>query len=354
MHWTEESIGNIRGKRIPHRNYERALSDGMAALVSAAPSEVVCITGPSRVGKSRLAGELTELIAGKEPIRSDGSMPVVNLEAANCSVRGQFSTKSFTVRALEAIRHPIYGPCSSDTAWDTRRYQLLERTAEGILRPAFEFGLKHRRTRYLFIDEAQHIIYAPGGAPAAAAILDSWKCLAATTQTVLVLIGAYPLLDVLKLCPHLLGRKHQIHLPRYYSTRDDLLVFESILDGYTQLIRLPPDVGSLRRWNKLLYDDSFGCLGLLELWLRAALAVTRSRGEDVLTKDHLLAARRPLVERRGLAAEIEQGERALMVDGDGTAPCPSAVDTPAKDAKPQTRPKPFQKRPRRYSVGGRN
>lgn len=350
VHWTNAAIAEIKKLRIPHRNYERALSEALASLVAAAPGEVVCITGPSRVGKSRLASELARLVVGDLRVLDNGIMPVVSVLASNCTNRGVFRTKNFAVHCLEAIQHPIFGVTKPDDPWDLARTRLLENTAESSLIDAFRKALKNRKTIYLFIDETQHVRYALGGDWEAAAILDSWKSLAADAQVVLVLIGAYPLVDVLRLCPHLLGRKHQIHFPRYALTEEDLLVYNQILDAYTSIIRLPSDVRSLSIWNDLLYPDSLGCIGLLEGWLRNALAKAQASSADYLTKQHFLDSRKPHGDLREIAAEISAGEKSLK-SPDETPEAPVRTEESARPVKPSQ--KPFKKKPRRYPIGGR-
>lgn len=348
MSQADQSIRQIKEMCIPHRNYERALAEAAGALVASAPGEVICIMGPSRVGKSRLVQALNQLVIGTQPL-AEGFMPVVSVQAENCSVGGSFSTKAFTLRALEAIHHPFYAIGENNGRLENDRNRLAERTPEGILRVALERGLVCRKTQFFIVDEAQHIRYARGGDRAAAAVLDSWKCLAAETGVVLILVGAYPLIDVLRLCPHLLGRKHQVHFPRYQNNREDLFVFEQILDAYTPLIRLPNEIGSLRAWNDLFYADSFGCIGLVSSWLRGALGIMRSRGELLLRREHLIAARRSLEDRRQLAQEIADGERVLnAATDDNFVPAPRPAATHNRPKR-----KPFQKKPRRYAVAGR-
>lgn len=353
MNWALNAIQNITALRIPHRNYERALSDVMSLSIACVPGEVICITGPSRAGKSRLAADLKHLIIGDRPLPA-GIMPVVSVTAANCSVDGSFSTKAFMLRALSAIEHPFYGLVQGRDVWRTDWFRLIDRTSEGTLRPAFELALKQRKTQYLFFDETQHIQYARGGDRGAAAILDSWKCLASDANVVLVVIGAYPLLNVLRHSPHLLGRKHQIHLPRYYPTRGDLLAFEQILDAYSEFLHLPHGVKSLRDWNELLYRESLGCIGLLESWLREALAAANAQHSEVLTLEHLQSTRKALHDREEIANEIAQGEEALKVDTEENATKEfSAINSVTTPQKPKKSQKPFQKKPRRYAVGGR-
>ncbi len=351
MSWIDHALNEIKGHRIPHRNFQRALSDAMAALLASSPGEIVVITGPSRVGKSRLASELGKLLVGSSDRFAEGIMPVVSVQATNCGVDGSFSSKSFTLRALEAVKHPFYGVGEAGDAWEIDKYRLLERTTESAFRTAFERALVHRKTLYLFIDEAHHIRYCRGGDTDAAAILDSWKCLASETKIVLVLIGAYPLVHVLRLSTHLLGRKNQVHFPRYLPSQEDLLAFEQILDAYTKLVRLPPSASSLRDWNELLYTDTFGCIGLLEGWLRRGLSIAMSEGADTLSKDHLIRARQPLADRQEIAREIANGETALEADEDVTV---ETVPNKRENVESKRTRKPFRKKPRRYAVGGRS
>lgn len=350
MKWIDKAIEGIKKARIPHRNYERALSASMSAAVAAVPGEVVCLTGPSRVGKSKLVADLTKLIVGERSSSQDGLMPVVGVEATNNAAHGHFSTSWFATRILTALEHPFYGARRSDDAWNYKLNERISRTPERFLRTAIETGFINRGTKYFFVDEAQHIRYARGGDRSAAAILDSLKCLASESKLVLVLIGAYPLIDVLRLCPHLLGRKHQIHLPRYLQTPDDLMAFMQILDAYSTFLRLPRGAHSLRAWDEFLYEGSFGCIGLLGGWLRGALAMARAQGDEALTKDHLLATRKLVGDRRQLALEINEGEKAFA---ESELEVPTLQPPPPTHSNPK-RPKPFQKKPRRYAVGGRS
>ena len=93
--------------KIPHRNWQEALSQAFALLVTASPGDVVSITGPSRGGKSKLISELCSLLVGGAGIKKDGKMPVVIVEAVNVGPHGSFSTKAFIQRLLDALDHPI-------------------------------------------------------------------------------------------------------------------------------------------------------------------------------------------------------------------------------------------------------
>lgn len=349
-HWSKRAIEEIKSMRIPHRNYQRCLSEAMAALVAAEPGEVVSIVGPSRVGKSRLASELMRMILGPSADWSGDIMPVVSILVTNHTNRGAFRTKDFAVRCLEAIRHPIYGVSRPDDPWNVARMGLIDNISESMLSAAFKEGLIQRKCRYLVLDESQHIQYALGGDLEAAAILDSWKSMAAEANVVLVLIGAYPLIHVLRLSPHLLGRKHEVHFPRYTIGEEDLHAFDQILGVYSPAIRLPPGVQSLRDWNHILYPDSLGCIGLLGRGVRHGLVQAYAEDAEFLTEAHILAARRSVGDLTEIAAEIANGERALRQDSSPPDQNTPISEPPAKTRRSQ---RPFKRKPRRYEIGSR-
>ena len=352
MTWAKESISIIARKRIPHRNWTSALSEAFSALNAATPGEVVCITGPSRAGKSRLIDELIDMINPPIGLRAEGIMPAVSVLATNCSIAGGFSTKSFTLRALKALEHPFYSIRDYEDEWDMEVLRRLDRTPETVLRIALEQSLISRKVKYLFIDETQHVMYARGkGNRAAESILQSLKCLAQSTGTVLVLVGAYPLLEVLCDAPHMVGRKHQVHLPRYYNRIEDIRAYEQILREYSKDIILPSAVGSLCEWNEILYGETMGCIGLLCNWLRRALALVDARDDEELTLDHILETRRSAVDLEAIADEIVHGEKMLE---------PRVNNIIKLEAKPKKisnkkkrKRKAFQKKPKRYSINGR-
>jgi len=357
MHWAQEAIYRINNECISHRYWNQALPEAFSLLNACNSGEIFCITGPSRSGKSRLIKELSKRIVGDPSHLPEGVMPLVSVLATNCSTNGFFSTKSFIQRCHEAIQHPIYGVNSPTDPWGVKRFRTLHQTPEATLNLAFISALKYRRSLYLVIDESQHIRYAPGGDKNAGAILDSWKCLAEEAKVVLVLVGAYPLLNVLKLCTHAIGRKRQIHLPRYHTTSEDIYGFLELLEAYTKFIRLPPDVSSLSNWAEILYEGSFGCIGLLEGWLRDALAIAQANEADCLSESHIFKTRKLKSELAQLAQEILEGEE--LIYSDVQIPTQNQFKTPGNivpksTKKKQAVRKPFKKKPKRYRVNGRS
>jgi len=331
--------------QIPHRNWERALSESFALLIAAQPGDVVCIAGPSRAGKTRLIQELCRLITGGVSYEENGKMSAVVVEAANTGPNGTFSTKSFIHRMLEEVKHPIYSTANVDIE-NPFAYQKMTRVTEAQLRLALERALIWRGTKYLFIDEAQHAKYAAKRSHAGHAIMDSWKCLAQSVGIVLVIVGAYPVLDILRDSPHLLGRKHQVHFPRYHETLDDLYEFALILAHYDQVIEIGSGVQTLQEFNELLYAGSLGCIGLLRGWLTRATAIASIRGNGV-TRDILVETIISNSDLKKIAFEIRYGEKVI---GGGSF---SEYKKELIKDKCINNNKPFKRKPKRFKKNNR-
>lgn len=356
LDWNVHAARYLAMARIEHHHYIRAVNDLFNALAVAVPGEVVVIVGPSRVGKSRALSEALGVLLGNAAPSVDG--PVVKIDAENAGRNGTFSTKDFMRAACVGVRHPIYGLVGSDDGDGMKLETRIERTSEGMLRSAFERFAVAKGIKYLCVDESHHIEYIQGGRPNAAKVLDSWKCLAHKTQTILVLVGSYRLLGLLGLAPHLLGRQRPIEFPRYRADHmEDLRAFEAILETISRNLRLSETHANLRQWNELLFTHSLGCVGHLSLWLRTALGRIASRGMSGLSREVLLQTRLPANQEAQILAETLQGEEDIQAISErkvltaGVAP--NTASTPQKP-KVRRSLKPFQAKPARHPAGGRS
>jgi energy-coupling factor transporter ATP-binding protein EcfA2 len=343
---------NIFDFRITHRNWQEAVASLFALLIAASPGEVVVVAGPSRCGKTRLIDHVCDLLFPDKSTFAGGKIPYVVVDAVNAGPNGSFSTKSFTLRMLAAIKHPFYSLDNADPE-QISEYKLLkmDRSTESSLRIALERAFIIRGVLYLFIDEAQHASYATRGAMGAHAVLDSWKCFAKSTQIVLVIVGAYPILNILQNSPHMLGRKHQVHLPRYYSTEADIKEFVGILDAYEARLHMQGIKSDLRKDAKLLYGGSLGCIGLLRAWLMRAYAYAQIQDNSISEK-LLLATKLPDSDLREIAIEIEHGE--LILNEDRPVWESQKHKSPIRDVKKKEKQKPFQRNPKRETEGNRS
>lgn len=329
--------------KINHRNWRIAYAEIFAILSMAEPGEVVCLTGPSRVGKSKLAKAVSRELEGANKFEEAGLMNVVMVSAANTGSNGAFSTKSFVQRLLSVIQHPILSIGDADMN-DEFVLNKMDRSTEATLRLALERALVARKVRYLIIDEAQHVRYATRGAQAPHAVMDSWKCLAETAGVVLVMVGAYPILDIIRYSPHLIGRKHQVHLPRYRFDGDDIREFVMIIKSYEEMMYIDPTLKNLWESYEMLYEGTFGCIGLLRGWLSRASALASAHGSGV-TKELLEKTMLSESDLNAIADEIIDGE-SLLSNERGNKQCKAS-------SRKKSKAKPFQKKQKRYRPGHR-
>lgn len=350
--WIYEAIDNIQASRVEHKRYVSVRRKVLARARAILPGELMVIVGPPRVGKSRC---ICDALSISEDNRPDARLMMrsVMVDAENSAKNGEFSTKDFMISCLKAIHHPIYGAPSADDPWGFKLDQLLHKTSEATLRQAFERALELRQTEYLIIDEAHHVSYVPGGEAAAARVLDSWKCLANKTKVKLILSGSYKLLPLLSLAPHMVGRQSPLEFGRYKATSSDVSNWEQVLREFSKLLRFEQDE-SLSTWNKLLFEGSLGCVGLLSRWLRSCLASMLSEGLDTLTLEALLADRLPTVQEGKLLDEILVGEMDMkrLHDWDGSQPPPREPSKEPRGGR-GTNGRRFQRNCRRSPAGGR-
>ncbi|WP_386339156.1 AAA family ATPase [Xanthomonas citri pv. citri] len=319
---------------IQHVRYLEIYRKLYTQLSMGAPGSVVMLVGPTRVGKSRLVCAVARALVGET--ESDATQPVIVIEAATTH-GGRFSMKHFTMRALQELRHPLFG----------EHGHLIRRSeSETQLRLQLEQAIVHRQTRYLIIDEAHHLLRTPQ-IQRAAEVLDSLKCLANSTGVILVLAGAYELFTAGLASTHLNGRMRVIEFGRYQPGGQDNVHYLGILKGLD--VHLPWKNGhSLLGHSQYVQAGTLGCLGLLLAWVNAAMCEMISRGEELLCLDHFVETR--FEEQIALIArEIEAGESAMSRLRPFATKTQATFGSVDSGGTPRSR-KPFQRIPKRDPV----
>ncbi|MCZ8129897.1 MAG: TniB family NTP-binding protein [Steroidobacteraceae bacterium] len=336
MDWTSECITRVNTTWIPHKNCQLAQSQFLTALLTSGRGEIVCVVGPSRVGKSTIVARGETLFEQGQTPDATGTQPCVTVTITNSGYGGFFETKSFAVAALAKLHHPEYHD------GDDEGLRLADSVSETRLKRALSKAMERRQTRFMIIDEIHNVFHMRGGRDAAVAFTNSLKDLAWDAKCVLVFVGAYPFLLILAQCPHLIGRLTQIHFPRYRATsREDVLCFEQILASYSEMVSLGGRE-SLRDWNEMLYEGSLGCIGHLRKWITRALATAQVDKAKYLKKEHFERTRRTAYEFDALRTEIELGE--ALLEGRAT------IDDVQRLAPPVRGGRSHGRKPRRNSV----
>lgn len=336
--------------KINHRNWEESAAILYSLLVTASPGDVISLTGPSRGGKTRLIEYVLRLLFPNMSAIPPGKIPYVMVDAVNSGPNGTFSTKAFTLRLLQAVKHPFYSINPDDTdEMIQHKTSRIEKTTENTFRAALERAFINAGVMYLFIDEAQHARYVSSGALGGYAVLDSWKCFAKSVNIVLVIVGAYPMLKMLHNSPHMLGRKHQVHLARYSNTPEDILEFRRIIQVYNHKLTEHGFKANLDEHCKILHDGSLGCIGLLRAWLFRSQAIASIKDKEI-NKKILLQTMHPDLELAEISREIMDGEWLLQ---NGHLQEKPSDMSPIQNGSRSTT-KPFQRKPKRFQIGGRS
>lgn len=350
----ELATQRLKSTKIPHRNYVSMVKHIDSSVRAADQSELVVCVGPTHVGKSRATREALE-VSLTPKMDEQGRIETAYVVAENTGRNGAFSTKGFVVKCLQSLAQPFYGGTPGSDEWTERTAERIERTPEPLLRTALEGALSRREVKCLVIDEAHHVMYAPGKMASKIAIVDSWKCLANSIGIKLVLIGSYKLLDFIPRAPHLSSRKATLEFRRYRKDVDnDLLDWLAVLDAISTLLPLAPSRDSIRDFADLLMDGSLGCVGILERWLRQSLAWSQAEGKRYLTEEALLANRPLEIDLAYIADEIVDGEKAMTrLSSPRAGSYTTGKEGTGSSDRTRTSNRPFQKKARRNPRNGR-
>jgi energy-coupling factor transporter ATP-binding protein EcfA2 len=287
---------------FPHAKFDRAYRAMLVYFLRIPRGRVILLTGPTGSGKSLI----TRMLLNKHPPVYFGNVgmrlqPVVLLKARNFMDKGYFSIRDLWLEGLSHIEHPLV---SSPLI-----HKRLPTTAR--LATAFGRALRAIGTRFLIIDEAQHIREVQGGDRNAQKLLDTLKVFAEDFEVVLVLSGAYPLLQTVELGPQLSRRTHRLPMFRYFSHRPgDLAEFQKIVQffcnkkklSYTELIE--PLMGEL-------YEASLGICGIVEkILFEVSLGLEVQERNNPSTDDVRQIIRKAAVSR-SIQQETFDGEEFL-------------------------------------------
>ena len=309
QHWAEITANRINTSIIPHFTYNITKQRLVSETLVRKGGECLVITGASRIGKTSIAIALEQLLNPIDSVELMAKRPVVRFTCRNRADKGQFSTKAFYLDALEGIGHPFFTNEGTDLKENMDAIRRQDRETNSSLEAILENILKLLRTKYLIIDETQHLRYMVGGVQSSLQMLEFFKTLAEKLDIVLIFIGAYPIVNVMQLSPHLLGRTYTIEMKRYRADCEHSSHhFEKLLRWYSEDIQFEAEADGLCAWQSELYQGSLGIVGLLSAWIRDAMAEMLARGDEKLALRHFEATRKPAGDLEKMLQEIDEGE----------------------------------------------
>lgn len=329
------------------------------AIRYATQGRLILVFGPTGVGKTTLRRGLERALTDTlqpELVQDQGRMPLVSVEAV-APEQGNFDWPDFYQRALIYLSEPLVDHKVVDVARVDG--QLIKQTKPNLrtLRQALEQCLRHRRPVAFIIDDAHHL-QKIAGSRRLQDQMDAIKSLANRSETVLVLIGTYELLNLTNLNDQLSHRSYHVPFARYQpADPEDIQAFKAVLKTFQQHLPLSKVPELAPRWE-YFYENSAGCVGLLKLWLCNSLAAALEQHPQILT-DRLLQRCAISSDRLlNIAREIREGERkwAELAEKQGQiraalglAPYPVSTE-PEPPVRQKRRV--GERRPMRDAVGG--
>lgn len=271
-------LSRIRRDNFMHPRFAEVYQRVHAHAVFGQPGTVVMLLGATRVGKTTLSKLLEANIAG-ESAGHLVEIPLIRVEAATTD-QGFISSKYLCLRMLQALKHPFYEGEGYKPRWSD---------SETTLRTHIDRALRSRSTKYVFIDEAHHLLRNKNARNIGAA-LDTLKCLANEAGVTLVLFGGYELLRTCFESAHLNGRSTIVDFRNYQINESDIATYDAILASIDPY--LPWQKGkSLIQHRQLIYAGTLGCYGLLIHWISAAIADMAASGAKNLSAKHFVATK---------------------------------------------------------------
>ena len=306
------------------------------------PDRVTAHVGPSRVGKSLL----NEILEGQyvcQPVEHPNAIrPFVLLKLWARTRENRFVAKSFWINALQEIKFPL--------AMSGVLREKRDKFTEDHLVDLFGRALTQNRTRWLLIDEAQDVLWAPGKLEGAARFLNVLKGFAEEFSISLILSGGPPLLQAIDHTPHLSGRVARIFHDRYRQESDeDLNAFRVLFQKISEMLPVSREVHTARVYAELL-EASRGVIGLLLNILDEARNEAKAQGASAITVQHLHTGINAHPISAEMDAEISLGDQYYRGETDHAIETNIASKGSAKTSPGISR-KPFQENPKRRRRG---
>lgn len=284
---------------------------------------LILVFGPTGVGKTTLRQGIERALIEDllpELAQDQGRIPVGSITAI-APERGNFDWMDFYQRALISLNEPLVdAKVVYEARLDKGRADPQQPVSEFMvgqaksnlrtLRHALEQCLRYRHPAAFIIDDAQHLQTIASGRRLRDQ-MDTLKSLADQSDTVLVLIGTYELLNLTNLNDQLSRRSYHIRFARYRADcEQDVQSFKAVLQTFQRYLPLSEEPNLVSRWD-YFYEHSAGCVGILKIWLCDTLAAALEHDQKTLTEKYLQQYAMSPDRLMNVVREIIEGEHKL-------------------------------------------
>jgi predicted kinase len=320
-----ESVGICRQfhkKQVAHTKLLDAF-EVLSWVVQEEPEnveELHLLVGPSGSGKSspmkRLEADI-HIRYSAEMEADKGMIPVIYAQLT-APQDGNFNWKDFFSRLLEnfnevLIRKKII--LHSEAILDGEVISTIRSLVREELRRAVRNSFTYRKTKFLLLDEAGHLLLTKSSIPARVQF-EIIKSIAQELHIPIILAGDYSLLKILELNGQLTRRTEVVHISRY--TVEELYDEnnrhgQSFINAVFSLLEAMPvqkEEGLIQHID-YFFAHSMGVIGILKKWFKRALWKALMSEKRVLTREILNSTRKSNKALKLMIDEAKLGEAQL-------------------------------------------
>lgn len=287
---------------VEHKNLSIAVDTAMRHITSPEPDKLIIVCGPSGIGKREFIREITTRFSEPEVYRLyniQGNIPVVCVEA-RAPEEGSFKFSSLWIDALKIMHEIMPGQRvrPEDGEEEGRNGQKI--IASKLTKADYQYILHrtlfHRQVKAFIINESQHMCRVATEKKANWS-LDVIKSLANESETAIILVGTYDILNILQASANFVDQIHQrthiVDFARYHEyDPEEIQCFGKTAKRLLNYMPFEEIDRKLvdRNW-KYLYMYSLGRIGTLKRWFLRAYSYAIEQKAKSLSMDHLEATR---------------------------------------------------------------
>ncbi|MCO5189463.1 MAG: ATP-binding protein [Anaerolineae bacterium] len=368
---SQERYAYFHGWHVMHPKLLEARDALLQAIQYDGHNRVIHLFGCTGVGKTTLRLWLEKLLmeAAQAEMRANPDYVPVASVVTPAPDQGPFNWRDVYVQTLHVLNEPSMLIRSRNRPQSLQfvpeaKLRIAPKMPRAELRLAMVGSLYQRGVKVLFYDDAQHLQMVTK-AQRLQDQMENLKWLSDVSETTIVLVGTYDVLNLIDLSGQLARRSTTIHFARYHAEDSvEFQQFANVVYAFQQHMPLkePP---KLVEHCDYLYERTLGCVGLLKGWLERVLVRLLADGSDSCITEELLKSCTDVRKLVAVAKEAVAGEQrvyateGLQAELQGLLQTAARIPQPSKQiARPistrQNKHRPGERRAKRDKVGKRD